>query len=585
MQCATCNQQNSPDARNCSVCGSPLDVRLNNFYSPALSSGIQLCNGIYEINNELGQGGFGITYRGYDHSLRRFVAIKEFFPEGSIRQDKKVVPDRKINPAEYIKIKEKFIQEAYCLAQFSHPGIVRVYGVFEENNTAYMVMELLEGHSLEQHVSVKGHLGEQEVIDIATKVSEALSVVHQAGLIHRDIKPDNIMLAKDGRVVLIDFGTARAFDLNKTVNHTAMLTHGYAPLEQYGSRARFGAFTDIYALGATLYRALSGEFPPPATDFAAGVELKSLCDINPQISQATSNAISRAMEVKSADRPQSVQEFITSFKKSIPHSTSVPITDKQLQDAKARTEENIEKWKNIIASVRKAEEMSGVKLPIDSYLVERSQVVKIQLDDIEYSSIILIEKEAISSYSKIVSDVRAELWGNINECKSELARINREIIDIERSMIEARNNANLECSRVKINNVEEFSIWGSIVLGAFVFGITFIVLCMAIIVVNGVVGLKLSNMDAQKIAFTLSFLFGLVPIIAGVVEGIRYVKRKESLREERAILIENAENECEGKLKKIENQFGPRLSSLKNEMQDFEQKSIAAIKCLKILNF
>ena len=253
MQCVTCYHENSPEAKTCSACGSLLDAHADS-YSPALPQGVRLQNGAYEVGEELGAGGFGITYKGRDVSLRRSVAIKEFFPEGSAtRQNVTVLPNRKLGSTEYNNIKSKFIDEAHRLARFSHPSIVRVFGVFEENNTAYMVMEFLEGHSLAQKITQKGSLSEKEVVDIAGIVGDALAAVHAEGLIHRDIKPDNIMLTNDGRVVLIDFGTARAFASDKTVKHTAMLTPGYAPLEQYGHHARFGVFTDIYALGAGEY--------------------------------------------------------------------------------------------------------------------------------------------------------------------------------------------------------------------------------------------------------------------------------------------------------------------------------------------
>ena len=250
MQCATCNHENSPGAKFCASCASPLNSDANDIYTHFLPPNTRLQNGAYAVAEVLGQGGFGITYKGGDMSLRRYVAIKEFFPQGSIRHNSTIRPDRTLSPADTNGVKAKFIDEAHRLARFSHPSIVRVFGVFEENNTATMVMEFLEGHSLAQRITQKGTLGEKEVVDIAGKVGDALAAVHAEGLIHRDIKPDNIMLTNDGRVVLIDFGTARSFASDKTVKHTAMLTPGYAPLEQYGHHARFGAFTDIRALGA-----------------------------------------------------------------------------------------------------------------------------------------------------------------------------------------------------------------------------------------------------------------------------------------------------------------------------------------------
>ena len=283
-------------------------------YAPQLPKGVRLNNGNYAVGEVLGQGGFGITYKGGDLNLRRYVAIKEFFPQGCARQDSTVQPAGALSAADYVGVKAKFIEEARTLARFSDPGIVRVYGVFEENNTAYMVMEFLEGSTLSKRIIERGVLDEAEAVSIAEKVGSALKVVHEAGIIHRDLKPDNICLTKDGRVVLIDFGTARAFASGKTVKQTTMLTPGYAPLEQYGQQARFGAYTDIYALAATLYHAVTGQVPPQATDRAAGVELRAPRELNPKLSRAFSDAIVWAMQVKASERPQNIGAFLEAIK-------------------------------------------------------------------------------------------------------------------------------------------------------------------------------------------------------------------------------------------------------------------------------
>jgi uncharacterized protein with WD repeat len=193
----------------------------------------------------------------------------------------------------------------------NHPGIVKVYDFFEENNTAYMVMEYLRGKSLAKLVEERGGaLGEQEAVGYILKVCEALDVVHKAGYLHRDIKPENIIVCGDGRVVLIDFGAARAFMAGKTGRMTVILTPGFAPLEQYAEQAKRGAYTDIYALGATLYYLLTGQVPVSAADRFSGVELKGVREINGRVSRQVEEAVMKAMAMKVEERPQSVEEFV-----------------------------------------------------------------------------------------------------------------------------------------------------------------------------------------------------------------------------------------------------------------------------------
>ena len=276
-----------------------------------LSPGACLASGEYRIQQPLGQGGFGITYQGIDTRLNRAVAVKEFFPEGCWREGSTVVSAGRWNSDTYSSAKQKFLLEGQTLGQFNHPGIVQVFYYFEENNTAYMVMEYLRGKTLAELLKQsKGKLSEDRALEYIAKVGEALQILHQAQFLHRDIKPDNIMLADDGRLVLIDFGAARDFTSNCTTRYTTMLTPGYAPLEQYGRALKYGAFTDIYALGSTLYYLLTGQAPVSAIERAAGVELKTVAEINPQINSHVSEAIALAMKMDVTERLQSVREFL-----------------------------------------------------------------------------------------------------------------------------------------------------------------------------------------------------------------------------------------------------------------------------------
>lgn len=276
-----------------------------------LSLGTRLLGGRYIINKVLGQGGFGITYLATDSKLQHLVAIKEFFPSELVtRHGKQVSLKSSKKPADYQHYKKRFIEEAHALSRFNHPGIVKVYTVFEENNTAYITMEFLNGKTLRKLVEEKGKLAEKQAVTYIEKVGEALTVVHQANLLHRDIKPGNIMVTDDGRVVLIDFGAARAFVVENTQNLSVILTPGYAPKEQYASRARTGPYTDIYALGATLYHLLTGQVPVDALNRDLGLELPSVQKLNSEVSETVAQALMQAIDMKYDQRPQSVRDFL-----------------------------------------------------------------------------------------------------------------------------------------------------------------------------------------------------------------------------------------------------------------------------------
>jgi serine/threonine protein kinase len=284
-----------------------------------LAGGTKLQGGHFTVGKVLGQGGFGITYLGSDTRLKRPIAIKEYFPHGcAARRSNTVVPTGIMTAADYQSAKVKFLEEAHVLAQFQHPGIVHVYTSFEEYNTAYVVMEYLKGKTLSGVLGERGPLPEGQAVDCIATMGDALTVVHQANLLHRDIKPENVIMTDEGRVVLVDFGTAREFAAGKTKQMTAMLTPGYAPLEQYGQQARFGPFTDIYALGATLYHLLTGHVPVHASDRAMGVRLPSPQELNATVSPAVSDAVMWAMEIKVEHRPQAVPEFLGALRGLVP---------------------------------------------------------------------------------------------------------------------------------------------------------------------------------------------------------------------------------------------------------------------------
>lgn len=285
-----------------------------------LQPATKLQSGAFVIGKVLGSGGFGVTYYSGDMKLRRYVAIKEFFPPDCIRNGNQIVAS---NNTDFVQAKNKFIEEARTLAQFNHSGIVKVLTVFEENGTAYMVMEFLKGKTLQQQVEESGVLREGEALEYIQKVGEALQAVHESQIIHRDIKPENIIICEDGRVVLIDFGlnkkieTAGNYQTRRFSTTKQLGTDGYSPAEQYLRHAQTGTFTDVYSLAATLYFMLTNQVPISAPQRAMSETLLPPHRLNPSTSPVVSAAVMKAMEIDEKQRPQTVRDFLDLLKPGI----------------------------------------------------------------------------------------------------------------------------------------------------------------------------------------------------------------------------------------------------------------------------
>jgi hypothetical protein len=275
----------------------------------------------YRIESVLGQGGFGITYLARDTNLNHEVAIKEYLPTdlATRTQDSSIMPISDGQSETYGWGLQRFINEAQTLVKFRHPNIVQVIAVFEANNTAYMVMEYVKGRTLEDAFRHKKIDGEEALNRVFFAVLEGLELIHNAGFIHRDVKPDNIYLREDGTPVLLDFGSARQAIGAQTRTLTALVSPGYAPLEQYdnstdGERKQ-GPWTDIYALGATMYRAVVGKAPPDAMQrvnaMVGGKDpyVKATEVGKYRYSERFLRAIDYALAFHSEERPQSIAEW------------------------------------------------------------------------------------------------------------------------------------------------------------------------------------------------------------------------------------------------------------------------------------
>ena len=270
--------------------------------------------GRYTIEGVLGQGGFGITYLGTDELHEKKVAIKEFFPQGIVTrnieyQDTVTVTfvGEKDN---YEKGKERFLKEARTMAKFSKDeGIVKALDFFEINNTAYIVMEYLEGITLKQYLRENKRIAPEDLIELLVPLIESLDEIHSQGMIHRDISPDNIMVLPDGRIKLMDFGAARDYTEFGEKSLSIVLKPGYAPPEQYQTHGVQGPWTDIYALCATMYKCITGENPPDAIDRVIDDHLKKISEFGIVIPPQEEAAIIKGMSVSAKDRYQDIKDF------------------------------------------------------------------------------------------------------------------------------------------------------------------------------------------------------------------------------------------------------------------------------------
>ena len=312
--CPSCLREMPQKGGECPFCGykkgtQELRVRCLPPYT--------VLHGRYFIGTVIGEGGFGITYRGLDLVENRKVAIKEFFPAGLVTRDTSRGGDNTVQSIsgemrdQYQSGLQKYENEARCLMKLRGlPGIVNMLDFFHENSTAYIVMEFLEGMTMREYlVRNQGCMSEQMALELMKPLMYSLDSIHRAGIVHRDISPDNIIVQPNGKLKLIDFGAARQSTGHQTQSLTVVLKHGYAPEEQYRSRGKQGPFTDVYAISATLYKLLTGVTPVDSMSRMFEDELKPLHQFPNRISSRTCVAITKGMAVRAQDRFQTISEL------------------------------------------------------------------------------------------------------------------------------------------------------------------------------------------------------------------------------------------------------------------------------------
>ena len=337
--------------------------------------------GRYTIEKVLGQGGFGITYLGMDELHEKPVAIKEFFPQGIVTrnieyQDTVTVTfvGEKDN---YEKGKERFLKEARTMAKFSKDeGIVKALDFFEINNTAYIVMEYLEGVTLKQYLRENKRIAAEDLVELLVPLIEALDEIHSQGLIHRDISPDNIMVLPDGRIKLMDFGAARDYTEFGEKSLSIVLKPGYAPPEQYQTHGVQGPWTDIYALCATMYKCITGENPPDAIERVMDDSLKKISAFGIPVLPQIEEAIIKGMSVAAKDRYQNVGDFCEDLYGGYEERSVLGAEESQRQVETELAEQSVEDKADMLK-----DEVPQEKYPTTEAVQEREKLISKELSE------------------------------------------------------------------------------------------------------------------------------------------------------------------------------------------------------------
>ncbi len=272
------------------------------------------------VLNEIARGGFGITYLAFDVQTKKYVALKECFPDGMVTRDGLNVVANHNKNLEFQNMLEHFNREAEILGRIEHSSATAIIAQIMENNTAYIAMDYAKGETLEQHISRGKRLSSNEAITLLEPILELLAEVHDLGVLHRDIKPANIILTSK-RPELIDFGSVIEYNIGSSKKITSrLLTPAYAPLEQYGQVVTLTPATDLYALGATFYEAITGITPPDAISRLNGQKLKPIEQLEPRIKPNLATIINRTLEMKLEDRFLSARHILETLKDDFRYS-------------------------------------------------------------------------------------------------------------------------------------------------------------------------------------------------------------------------------------------------------------------------
>ena len=333
-RCYKCMKEYGDDYDICPYCGHDKNTPAKELYY--LSPGTVLAER-YEIGISIGSGGFGIMYKAWDRVLEKEVAVKEYYPIGLVNRapgQKHITIYSGRGRKEFEHGKLRFMEEARNMAKFdNHPNIVSVFDFFEENNTAYFIMEFLEGTDYKHYIEQQGgKVSLEYALEVTKVVLKALSEVHKHEIVHRDISPDNVFMCSDGRIKLIDFGTARFSSKEEEVLRSVEVKWEYAPPEQYQKKSKQGPWTDVYAVGAMLYKAITNTELQSSQDRVEEDHLIEPIKLCPEITENLNNTILRAMALQPELRFQTAEAFL----EALEDKGKIRSTKKELKYRKKR---------------------------------------------------------------------------------------------------------------------------------------------------------------------------------------------------------------------------------------------------------
>ena len=409
-----------------------------------LKENTELQNGKYRIIRVLGQGGFGITYLAENVFFNKIVAIKEFFPKSFCGRDNTShLTLGTANNAETVeKLLNRFMKEAKNIAKLDHPGIVKIQDIFKENNTAYYVMDYIEGENLNEIVKRNGPLSEEKAVEYIKKVGEALSYIHSKNMTHFDVKPANIMIRRsDDTPILIDFGLSKQYDNSGDATSTMLnaVSQGYSPIELYnpGSLTEFSPQTDIYSLAATLLFLLTGKTPPSASDIAMeGLSFPS------SITVGIKDIIESAMKNKRKERPIDIGLFVDNlYNLSIKKCYSLKTEQRNDEETKLLTT-SLNKKNSILDPHSSFGNLSSLNDDPAAFTVnieDKDKIIFELKEKLAHNE--SYQKELLSNIENLNKKSR-DLEQKANEIKSECNNLHITVEDLEdnkRTLISSRN--------------------------------------------------------------------------------------------------------------------------------------------------